>query len=467
MVQLSGPPLDAHLTAVARAPELLPVLPVGDFHPDPPWTLADLAVTGDGQRLWLVSRTTGRPVEPLLLNCVLPEPPAAAGSVPERDLDRVEQRRAPDSTGATPPACPTCPGVRRGRGVLHPARWIVDRYALPARTATWPQWRDAWQRHREQHRIPGEVLVGDDDVRHPPGPRRPHPSGGAPQPPRPAAACHITEAPGPAGWIDGRPAELLLTLTRTTPARPTASGGQARQHIPAPAPATPHGWRPGCTAEPMTSSPTSPTGSKTTCRRDGGFCGTPTPSRICGCGSPSGAATSSPRSPEHRPVGSAPGIRGDPAATTRYITYRPETRHGTGTTLAAAEAVFAADSQTALHRLTGDRQATTAASMITIADGFTGDGPRWLAEHVPHHSGPRLDPAQLNVARIPWHDQPLTAALTAYRRQAEPDGLDLDQVLADLLHLHHARMIGVDPASERHCLRLARTIARTHLRQTP
>jgi hypothetical protein len=34
-------------------------------------------------------------------------------------------------------------------------------------------------------------------------------------------------------------------------------------------------------------------------------------------------------------------------------------------------------------------------------------------------------------------------------------------VLSDLLHLHHARMIGVDTASEQHCLRLVRTIART------
>jgi hypothetical protein len=33
-------------------------------------------------------------------------------------------------------------------------------------------------------------------------------------------------------------------------------------------------------------------------------------------------------------------------------------------------------------------------------------------------------------------------------------------VLSDLLHLHHARMIGVDTTSEQHCLRLARTIAR-------
>ena len=42
------------------------------------------------------------------------------------------------------------------------------------------------------------------------------------------------------------------------------------------------------------------------------------------------------------------------------------------------------------------------------------------------------------------------------------------RILADLLHLHHARMIGVDDASERHCLRLARSIARAVVvRQAP
>nr|MDT0667391.1 thiopeptide-type bacteriocin biosynthesis protein [Micromonospora sp. DSM 115978] len=61
-------------------------------------------------------------------------------------------------------------------------------------------------------------------------------------------------------------------------------------------------------------------------------------------------------------------------------TYRPETRHGSGPTLAAAEAVFAADSCAAIGRLTGDRQAATAAGMIAIAGGFAIDGTRWLAD---------------------------------------------------------------------------------------
>jgi thiopeptide-type bacteriocin biosynthesis protein len=148
--------------------------------------------------------------------------------------------------------------------------------------------------------------------------------------------------------------------------------------------------------------------------------------------------------------------------------HRPETRHGAGPTLAAAEAVFAADSRAALQRLSGDRQAATAAGMIAIAGAFTGDGLRWLSERAPHRGGPRLEATQLAVARGPYGDDDLLTALAAYRSLADRDGLDVDQVLADLLHLHHARMIGVDTASERHCLRLARAVARADIvRRTP
>ncbi|MEU3457866.1 lantibiotic dehydratase [Micromonospora sp. NPDC006766] len=456
-VQLSGPPLDPRLASVARTPELLPVLPVGDFHPDPPWTVADLAVTGDGQRLWLVSRTTGRPVEPLLLNSVL---------LP--GLQQPLMRFLTEIWTAWTAPCsrfdwghasglPFLPRVRRGRSVLHPARWIIDRSAFP-RAAPWPRWRDAWQRYREQHRLPDEILVGDDDVqlrldlddnthlallrrhldRH--------------------TRTVLTEAPGPAGWIAGRPAELLLTLAHAPTIRPSrpARAVTALQHRPGQSPwleAHLHGRLDDILTD---------LARRTDHLLAAGwwFLRYPDPEPhlrlripLHGAdfaGTARGLAQWA-QQLEHK------GVLHDYS----LHTYRPETRHGTGPTLAAAEAVFAADSRATLQRLTGDRQATTAAGMIAIADGFTGDGLRWLAEHVPHHSGPRLEPAQLDLARTTYRDDGLDAALAAYRALADADSLDLDQVLADLLHLHHARMIGVDTASERHCLRLARAIART------
>ncbi|MDT5025610.1 MAG: lantibiotic biosynthesis protein, partial [Micromonosporaceae bacterium] len=157
-VQLSGPPLDARLAAVARAPELLPVLPLGEFHAAPLWTVKDLAVTADGQRLWLVSRTTGRPVEPLLCNSILPA------------LQQPLMRFLAEIWTAWSAPCtrfdwghanglPFLPRIRRGRTILHPARWLIDRDLFPAVAAAWPQWRDAWQRHRHQHQLPQRILV--------------------------------------------------------------------------------------------------------------------------------------------------------------------------------------------------------------------------------------------------------------------------------------------------------------------
>ncbi|PZG13517.1 lantibiotic dehydratase [Micromonospora craterilacus] len=457
-VQLSGPPLDARLASVARTPELLPVLPVGDFHPDPSLTVADLAVTGDGQRLWLVSRTSGRPVEPLLLNSVLL--PGLQQPLMRFLTEIWTAWMAPCSRFEWGHASglPFLPRVRRGRSVVHPARWIIDRQALP-RTAPWPQWRDAWQRHRERHRLPDEILVGDDDVqlrldlndtthlavlrrhldRH--------------------TRTVVAEAPGPVGWIGDRPAELLLTLTHmqpaTRPPRP-ARAATALQHRPGLSP-----WLEtrlyGRLDDILTD-----LARRTDHLLPAGwwFLRYPEPEPHLRL-----------RIPLHD--ADFPGTVRSLAEWAQRLeydgvlhdytlhSYRPETRHGTGATLAAAEAVFAADSRAVRQRLTGDRLATAAAGMIAIADGFTGDGLRWLAEHVPHHSGPRLEPAQLDLARTSQRDEGLARALAAYRALAHADGLDLDLVLADLLHLHHARMIGVDIASERHCLRLARTIART------
>ncbi|MGW5578894.1 lantibiotic dehydratase [Micromonospora chokoriensis] len=465
-VQISGPPLGSRLAALARAPELLPVLPVGDFHPDPRWTLADLCVTGDGQRLWLVSRTTGRPVEPMLLNSLL-LPTLQQPII--RFLTEIPIAWTAPCVPFDWGRCwnlPFLPRVRKGRSILHPARWVTTAAALPGRAEPWQRWQSAWQRHREQQRLPADVLIGNDDARlrlnlddsaHLALLRR-HLD-------RHKTAT-LTEAPGPAGWINGRPAELLLTLTRTPPL-----------HDPPPRIA-----RPACTVQHRPGQSlwldVRVTGQAEYILADLSddpdafpagwwFLRYPEPEPHLRLRIPLGDADQF--AAVARAVAAwAERLDGQGLLTDYSLaTYRPETRHGSGSTLAAAEAVFAADSRAVLANLTGDRQATTAANMITIAHGFTGDGPRWIAEHVPHRSGPRLEPNQLHHACRPQRDDDLTAALTtaltAYRALVERDGLDPDQVLADLLHLHHARMIGVDLASEKQCLRLARAVARTTL----
>ncbi|CAJ61347.1 MULTISPECIES: lantibiotic dehydratase [Frankia] len=460
-VQLSGPPLDPRLATVARTPELLPVLPVGDLHPDPVCTVDDLAVAADGQRLWLVSRLTGRPVEPLLFNCVLlttRQQPLVrflteiwtAWTAPCARFDWGHAR-----------TLPFLPRVRQGRSILHPARWIIPAEALPARTAPWSQWRAAWHQHHERRRLPREVLIGGDDVRlrldldenaHL-GVLRSHLD-------RHGHAV-LAETDGPAGWIDGRPAELLLTLTRTPPAHHPPARPAHPVSILAHRPGRSH-WLDarlhGHTDHILTrlgELPGLPTG--------WWFLRYPHPephlrlrTPLCGAARFADVA--------HDLAGWAERLHNDGLlADYTLATYRPETRWGRGPTLAAAEAVFAADSRAALAWPSGNRQGATAAGMITIADGFTGDGARWLVDHAPHGGGPRLEPAQLAEARAPYGDDGLTAALATYRTLAARDGLDLDQMLADLLHLHHARMIGPDLASERHCLRLARATVQTDL----
>jgi thiopeptide-type bacteriocin biosynthesis protein len=459
-VQLSGPPLDAGLAAVARVPELLPVLPVGDFHPAPLWTVDDLAVTGDGHRLWLVSQTTGRPVEALLCNSVLL--PSLQQPLMRFLTEIWAAWNAPCSRFEWGHAAglPFLPRLRHGRTIVHPARWVIDRAALPARTAGWPQWRDAWQAHRHRRHIPLHVLIGDDDVRLRLDLDNPtHQTVLRDHVDRHARTV-ITEAPGPAGWIDNRPAELLLTLTHAVPAtRPARSSRPvtAIQHWPGQSrwlEARLYGRADAILAD-LADRPTDhlPAG--------WWFLRYPDPEPHLRLRIPL-------PDPDRfadiaRRLADWVGDLHTGAVVHDYSLhpYRPETRHGSAATLAAAEAVFAADSRAALLRLTGDRQAVTAAGMIAIADGFTGDGLAWLATHVPQLTGPRLNREQLDLARIPLRDERLAAALAAYRSHADSDGGDPHVVLGDLLHLHHARMIGVDTTSERHCLRLARTIART------
>jgi thiopeptide-type bacteriocin biosynthesis protein len=147
-------------------------------------------------------------------------------------------------------------------------------------------------------------------------------------------------------------------------------------------------------------------------------------------------------------------------------TYRPETgRFGSGPAMAAAEALFAADSAVAVAQLSGTRniQAATASGMTDLAAGFIGAGwQRHLMDLALHGGFPPLDRDLLEQAHQPPAAPPelldrRRAALAAYRSFLDAD--TACAVLADLLHLHHARMIGTDEESERICLRLARAIS--------
>lgn len=166
----------------------------------------------------------------------------------------------------------------------------------------------------------------------------------------------------------------------------------------------------------------------------------------------------------------------------------PETaRFGGPAALAAAEEHFAADSAAALAQLEAtnnvrgpDVLAVTAASLLDLTVAFIGDADeamRWLIDHThPHRPAPPravYDQAVLlanphnraELAALPDGDQILASwvhrrrVLQAYRDTLYATGTPATALLPDLLHLHHVRMAGPDPDSERTCLHLAHAAA--------
>ncbi len=156
--------------------------------------------------------------------------------------------------------------------------------------------------------------------------------------------------------------------------------------------------------------------------------------------------------------------------------------------MAAAEALFVADSAAVLIQLTAlassrelHPQALTAASLVDLVCAMTGGRPagmRWLIDH-PGLAGhaPVRDREVLRQAfrladgparrSIPsgsvigaaWHTR--SKAATRYASCLTPDVTHVTptSVLVSLLHLHHVRAHGIDPDAEAVSHRLARAVA--------
>jgi thiopeptide-type bacteriocin biosynthesis protein len=155
--------------------------------------------------------------------------------------------------------------------------------------------------------------------------------------------------------------------------------------------------------------------------------------------------------------------------------YRPETgRYGTGPAMAAAEALFVADSLMARYTLTDlpslAPEVRCALSMIDIAEGFLGTKPgrTWMATTpAPRHEGhPAVSRATIEQVRahpLAAGSARLTKALAKRRTELDAYRAHVDdqrktQVLESLLHMHHNRLMGPDRASEaaaRHAARQA------------
>ncbi|MFC0628244.1 lantibiotic dehydratase [Kribbella deserti] len=505
VAQLSFPPRGRRSENVIRVPQLLPqVLSLSEHRaPDGDLiSLHDLAVTADGRQIRLVSLDTGQAVEPVVLHALeasVQTPPLA------RFLSEIATSRSvvygPFSWGAAS-QLPYLPRLRHGRTILSAARWLVTATDLPAVSATEIVWDEAFARWRQRFGVPSAVVMCHSDLRLPIDLDQPvhrellrarlDRSGRIDLRESPAANAH--------DWC-GRTHELIIQLHADPPPSPRRTPRRLTAAVPVDA-----GYLPGGSSwlaahlhghqdrqdEILTDhlpklfndwEGESPLWwfrrYRDLAKPDADrylrlYIPTPGPDEY-----PRAAARLSNWASDLRASGLIPHVD--------LTTYHPETgRYGAGAALAAAEAVFAADSiatiaqiQTAA-RSKVERQALTVAGLVDLGISFDGSlagGMRRLVDELPHESvtmDRRLRDAAMGLADpsddwaalrfIQGGEQVLQAwrqrraALTAYRHQlALSDAAP--PVLRSLLHMHHVRNLGVDPKLEAIGRRLARSAA--------
>ncbi|CAM4073435.1 lantibiotic dehydratase [Nocardiopsis rhodophaea] len=468
---------------VSRTPRVMAAtLALGQHHPGGPEALDldDLAVMADARHLHLMSISRNRPVEPVVLNAI--EFTRAAHPL-LRFLAEVTTARvavtSPFSWGAAG-HLPFLPRLRWQRCVLAPARWRLDARDLPRSTTPWRQWADHLDQWRRTHHVPATVQIGEGDQRPRLDLKRPaHRQLLRDQLDR-LGHVNLREAPTDRdlGWIDGRAHEITTTVTSTVPPLPvrrrpgsTSVHPRPEEHLPGG-----KGWlslKLYGHAERAT------------------FLITRQLPRLAEAGAPGPWWFLRYRDPDphlrvriridepgHTETVHAwtRGLREQGlVADVRHDTYVPETgRFGPGTAMGAAEDLFVADSAAVLAQLAyapDQAHVWAAASMTDLAHHVLGSGQAarsWLIEHVPRTAPPRDQAARAIALMAPttahpapirqaWRERAQAAhAYTAALAKIDADASDL---LADLLHLHTARIFGPAPETELQCLALARTAA--------
>lgn len=514
-LQMSCPPLCPKAGNVARVPAVLPdVVSLAEYCPSSsnPEPLEGLAVGADAHRLYLMSLTSRRPVEPRVMH-----------AVEFRNHTHPLVRFLCEITTAQSAACipfswgaastlPFQPRIRYRRTVLAPARWNLDASTLPRAGTSWPRWSRVFSDLQRRLRLPDVVVLGADDRRIQLDVRVPLHLALVRSHLDRAGHATLHEAPDPVafGWCGGRPHEVVLPMAS---ARPTPSAVRLRPASAVHTIGRDHGHLPGASDWLFAKLYANPDRQAT----------------ILIAHLPALLATW-----DHRPDwwfvryrDSEPHLRlrfrlspADPytygqavqrvgtwaanlrrlglATRLQFDTYYPETgRYGTDATMAAAESVFAADSAAAVAQLTcatngaAHPQALVAASIVDMTAAFTGsfaEGARWLTHEVKrshpvpaprreiHNEAIRLANPRDGWAALratPGGDlveaawQHRRATLVAYRDHLAAVGdIEPAAVLPALLHVHHLRMVGSDPASEQTCQRLARAAALSWLTRT-
>jgi thiopeptide-type bacteriocin biosynthesis protein len=508
VAQLSFAPRRRRNENIARTTRLLPHVISVSEHREPCEDLirlADLAVTADACRFWLVQLSTGARVVPRVLHALeaSAQTPALARFLAEISTARSAACRSFDFGAAA--HLPYLPRVRYHRTILAPARWLLTASELPAATAalaTWEAGFDAWL---ARLRAPRHLTLVQHEQRLPLDLGHPlHRLLLRTRLDR-AGQVELREAPAPhdLAWI-GRAHELLLPMTVQRPTGPSASPCTRPARVAAEA-----GFLPGRSAvlcaqihghylryeeilagylpdllEAFDPPP------RWWFRRHQDTARPDTDQYIDVCL----------RLPGYSEYGQVAGTLSDWAERLRTLrlishltlaTHEPQTgRFGHGLAMAAAEACFAADSVAVLAQIAAtassgiDAQALAAASMLDIAVCYAPAphaGLAWLTGHLPREHGyldralrdQALELADPNRAwralrALPggpdvmaaWQDR--AATLTAYREHlsAQRDPLT---ALRSLLHLHHVRALPVDPDLERVTGRLVRTCVLRHV----
>lgn len=503
-VQLAFPPRTVHMQNVARAPRIFPdLISLGEHRADQTGRIRveDLAVTADKSRLYLVSLSRRRVVEPVLPHAASLQaiPPLA------RLLFELPRARAvtisPFAWGAAT-HLPFLPRLRYGRTVLAPARWRLPDDCLPGPEAPWPVWAAAMTKLREHLGLPASVHVGEADrllrlsLDEPMDMAllRAHLDAVGP-------AAVVAEAPTAAdhGWLAGRAHEIVFPLASAAP--PAAAPAVLARSAPLPLIEPERDELPGSRllSVKLYAAPEVHDALLIGHLPDllAAWGDRPPPWWFIRYRDPAPHVRLRLRLPHPEDYGAAARHVGVWAAGLRrhgligdlvLDTYHPETaRYGSGPALQAAEALFAADSAAALAQLRAvatsravHPQALTAASMVDLVAAMTGTRPaamRWLIDHprpapdspcdraVLQQAMSLADPDGAELRGLPagpsvtaaWHTR--TAAGAAYSDLLTGTHLDPASVLVSLLHLHHIRVLGIDPESERMSLRLARAIA--------
>ncbi|GLZ30903.1 hypothetical protein Lesp02_30920 [Lentzea sp. NBRC 105346] len=503
--QLSFAPRKRRNENVVRTEQLLPyVIPVAEHHEDGDnlIDLADLGITADDRRFYLVQMSTGRRVEPRVLHALeagIHTPPLAR-FLAEITTARTVVYKAFHFGAAA--RLPYLPRVRYRRTVLSPARWLLAADDLPGRDVSFAEWEaglDAW---RQQWHVPDRVALVELDRRQPVDLDHPFhrlllrtrlDRGGR-------LELRETSGPEDLAWL-GRAHEVLIPLVLDSPA---TAGRSSSITIPEHVVARGAGHLPG--------------DSPILCAQIFGHPGrfdevlTERLSSLLGA---FGDVAPSWWFRRHRqmsrpdadqylalylrlPKSSAYGSAGERLAEWASMlrgerllshfaltTYEPQTgRYGHGVALERVYDVFAADSAAALAQITLafrsgiPLQAVAAASFVDLVVSFTGSltaGVDWLLRELRQERG-HLEPALrdraleladpegtwMTLRSLPYGEDVVhtwrqrAIALIAYR-EALVEQRDPLTVLPSLVHLHHIRAVGVDPALERLTGRLART----------